>query len=227
MKRAIGLILFLISFAGVSSLPAADVWEAGWANLPASARSRAYWWWLNSNVTKTAITRDLEGMKAKGFGGAVIFDAGGADLLGNAPVPHGPTFISPEWRELFKHTLREADRLGLEISLNIQSGWDLGGPMVKPEEAAKVVVWSATRLAGPGLVEQTLPKPKYSQLFYRDITVLAYPRKPSTAKLRKPIRLLEIKTSVNEFDSSAPDCWPVLEDYPPEPVRKIPSAARW
>ena len=217
MKCVIVLILFLISCAVVPSLPAADIWEAGWINLPDSARTRAYWWWLNSNVTKTAITRDLEGMKAKGFGGAVISDAGGADVLGNAPVPHGPTFMSPKWRELFKHTLREADRLGLEISLTIQSGWDLGGPMVKPEEAAKVVVWSGTRLAGPGPVEQTLPKSKHSQMFYRDIAVLAYPRKPSTSKLRKPIRLLEIKTSVNEFGASAPDCWPVLEDYPPEP----------
>ncbi len=47
-------------------------------------------------------------MKAKGFGGAQD---------GNDKVPHGPTFFSPEWRELYKHTLREANRLGLEMSL--------------------------------------------------------------------------------------------------------------
>lgn len=32
---------------------------------------------LNGNVTKEAITRDLEEMKAKGFSGALIFDADG------------------------------------------------------------------------------------------------------------------------------------------------------
>ena len=76
------------------------------------ARLRAYWWWLNGNVTKEAITRDLEEMKAKGFGGALICDADGSSQDGNDRAPHGPTFFSPEWRELYKHTLREADRLG-------------------------------------------------------------------------------------------------------------------
>ena len=93
--------------------------EAGWMNPPQDARLRAYWWWLNGNVTKAAITRDLEEMKAKGFGGALICDADGASQDGNAPVPHGPTFMTPAWRELYKHTLREAHRLGLEMSLNI------------------------------------------------------------------------------------------------------------
>ena len=92
-----------------------DELTQGFANPPNSARLRAYWWWLNGNVTKAAITRDLEEMKAKGFGGALICDAGGAEQDGNDTVPHGPTFFTPEWRELYKHTLREADRLGLEI----------------------------------------------------------------------------------------------------------------
>ena len=39
-----------------------------------------WWWWLNSNVTKEAITRDLEQMKAKGFSGALICDADVAAL---------------------------------------------------------------------------------------------------------------------------------------------------
>src|SRR5512137_107913 len=111
--------------------------DQAFVNPPPEARLRAYWWWLNGNVTKAAITRDLEEMAAKGFGGALICDAGGAEQDGNARVPHGPDFFSPEWRELYKHTLREADRLGLEMSLNIQSGWNLGGPVVKAEDAPK------------------------------------------------------------------------------------------
>jgi len=116
--------------------------DGGWTHPPNSARLRAYWWWLNGNVTRESITHDLEQMKAKGFGGAVIIDAGGANQWGNAQVPHGPTFLTPEWRELYQHALREANRLGLEMSLNIQSGWNLGGPMVTPDDAAKKLVWS-------------------------------------------------------------------------------------
>ena len=47
-------------------------------------------------------------MKAKGFGGAIITDAGGAEQEGNAQVPAGPAFFSPEWRELVQiHAARK------------------------------------------------------------------------------------------------------------------------
>ena len=126
--------------------------ESGWKRPPNEATLRAYWWWLNGNVDRASITQDLEEMAAKGFGGAIITDAGGAEQRGNDRVPAGPPFASPAWRDLFLHTLREADRLGLEMSLNIQSGWNLGGPMVTADDAAKKLVWSETRVTGPGRI---------------------------------------------------------------------------
>ena len=71
--------------------------EAGFVNPPRSAGVNCFWWWLNSNVTKEAITRDLEEMKNKGFIGALIFDADGSNHQGNNRVPAGPLFASPEW----------------------------------------------------------------------------------------------------------------------------------
>ncbi len=89
----------LISHATPNAeLPSLESLETGWTNPPVTARVRAYWWWLNGNVTKGAITRDLEEMKAKGWGGALICDADGASQDGNDPVKHGPTFLTPEWR---------------------------------------------------------------------------------------------------------------------------------
>lgn len=157
----------------------ADPLEAGFADPPPEARLRAYWWWLNGNVTAEAITRDLEEMKAKGFGGAILCDADGSNQDGNARVPHGPTFLSGEWLRLFRHTLDEAARLGLEISLNIQSGWNLGGPMVPPDDAPKKVVWSFTRVKGPTNAVLALPRPESRDGYYRDLYVLGYPlRRP-------------------------------------------------
>ncbi len=173
------LALALLTLAAFTLAVSAEDLESGFANPPNSARLRAYWWWLNGNVTKAAITRDLEEMKAKGFGGALICDAGGADQDGNDPVPHGPTFFSPEWRELYKYTLREASRLGLEMSLNIQSGWNLGGPMVKADDAAKKLVWSAMSVAGPAHFAQSLPAPKSRDDYYRDVFTVAYRIKDS------------------------------------------------
>jgi hypothetical protein len=149
--------------------------DEGWNAPPREARSRCWWWWLNGNVTKEAITRDLEAMKAKGLGGANIVDAGGADQRENRQVPHGPDFASPEWRELFLHALREADRLGLELGFNIQSGWNLGGPKVQPEDAAKKLTFDTTDVDGGKRVELQLEMPRSVRGYYRDVAVFALP----------------------------------------------------
>ncbi|MBN1845869.1 MAG: discoidin domain-containing protein [Sedimentisphaerales bacterium] len=155
--------------------------DQGFVHPPRSAGVRCFWWWLNGNVTEEAISRDLEAMHAKGFSGALIFDAGGAEQRGNRQVPAGPLFASPPWRKLFAHAVREADRLGLELSLNIQSGWNLGGPLVTPEMAAKTLTWSRIQLQGPANHREKLPPPKSQEGFYRDVAVLAYPVKETAA----------------------------------------------
>lgn len=189
----------------VRQIPSLD---RAWQSPPEAARIRAYWWWLNGNVTREAITRDLQEMRAKGFGGAILCDAGGAEQEGNAPVPHGPDFASPAWRELYRHTLKEADRLGLEISLNIQSGWNLGGPRVRAEDAAKKLVWSES-----SSTIRKLPEPKHEDSYYRDLFVLAYPARGAA----KPIRLLPEKSLQRSFGWSAPDTSPMLYDDAPIP----------
>ncbi|MBN2180390.1 MAG: hypothetical protein JW715_00645 [Sedimentisphaerales bacterium] len=188
----------------------------GFENPPQSAGVRCFWWWLNSNVTKEAITRDLEQMKAKGFSGAMIFDAGGAEQRGNRQVPAGPLFAGPQWRELFVHAAQQADRLGLELSLNITSGWNLGGPMVTPDIAAKTLTWSQTQIEGPVTGPIVLPEPGHRSDYYRDIAVVAYPHRDKTSggSSSRPIRDLEKKAVFDEIGWDAPDCRFLLEDIP-------------
>ena len=231
MKRnlvTVGLALLALAWdcAEGASTPALD---PGWANPPPQARLRAYWWWLNGNVTKAAISRDLKEMKAKGFGGAVIVDAGGAEQWGNDRVPHGPTFFSPEWRDLYKHALREASRLGLEISLNIQSGWNLGGPMVAPEDTVKKLTWSETTIDLPESAGIKLPAPSAADGYYRDYCVLGW--RVSTnlpARVSGRLRDYEVKAMIRRpsFDgtqgwflaNSAPDTARfLLDDLPAHP----------
>ena len=216
-RRLLGLFAMAFVFCGAARAMAADSLERGFAKPPNEARLRAYWWWLNGDVTKASITRDLEEMKAKGFGGALICDADGSSQDGNERAPHGPTFLSEPWRELFKHTLREARRLGLEMSLNIQSGWNLGGPMVKPEDAPKKLVWTETRISGPNVVETKLATPKGRDGFYRDLYVLAFRMKADGAKHR-PLQNWEQKALLKPLAPfSAPDSRPLFEEFPAEP----------
>jgi len=173
------IALFFVLLFGV---PGSAALEDEFRNPPHSAGVRCFWWWLNSNVTEEAITRDLEEMKDKGFNGALIFDADGSKQGGNRPVPAGPLFASPEWTKLFVHACREAQRLDLELSLNIQSGWNLGGPNVTEEKATQQLVWSETEVEGSTACKQVLLKhPVKAGRFYRDVAVLAVPM-PEQAK---------------------------------------------
>ena len=144
----------------------------GFQNPSLSAKPRVFWWWLNSMATKESITRDLEELKDKGFGGAMIFDAGSSSYRVAYKTKPGPVFGSPEWKELFACALKEADRLGLELSLNIQSGWNPGGPTVTPKDAMKKIVWTEKQIGGPAKFVGTLPKAKGE--FYHDIALQAY-----------------------------------------------------
>ncbi len=191
-------------------------------NPPRQARVHCYWWWLNGNTDEATLTRDLEQMKAKGYGGAILIDANGSNQFGNSQVPAGPMFGSPEWRRLYRHALSEAARLNLEISLTIQSGWNLGGPTVKPAEASKLLTFSRVVTESHGRIRRALAQPPSKNGFYRDIAVLAYPL--HAGKLlageagdhRKPVRLLEAKAAFKEYGWSMPNTAPLLEDDPPQ-----------
>jgi hypothetical protein len=221
LSFSLGLLLPVAGPASAQSL------DEGWRHPPNEAKLRAYWWWLNGNVDRAAITRDLEEMADKGFGGAIITDAGGAEQRGNDNVPAGPAFASPQWRELFLHALREADRLGLELSLSIQSGWNLGGPTVVAEDSVKRVVWSEAVVSGPGPVRMALPRPETDPAYSRDRLVLAFPLEVPDGQ--DPARLVEWRAKALHdalrfpgpngwfLTNSAPDTHSLIEHAPDEP----------
>lgn len=163
-----------------------------------------WWWWLNGNVNKAAITKDLEAMKSRNFQGAMIFDAGGHNQRGNKDIPAGPLFGSDEWNELFVFALDEAKRLGLEMGFNIQSGWNLGGPRVTPQYAAKQITFSETKITGNKNVSVKLELPNNRNDYYKDIVVLAFPVSDAR-KTNEFIADLDLKLGYHELGGSAPD----------------------
>lgn len=177
--------------------------KSRFADPPQEYGTSCWWWWLNGNVNKEAITKDLEAMKAKKFQGAMIFDAGGYNQGGNLDVPAGPVFGGKEWRELFVFALSEAKRLGLEIGFNIQSGWNLGGPIVTPEYSAKKLVYSEKRIQGGSSVSVELEQPEAELDYYKDIAVLAFPLGKISSE---GIDNLNLKLASRELGGSAPDC---------------------
>ena len=116
-----------------------------------------YWEWMNGNISREGITKDLEYMKAAGIESAFIFDT----WVG---VERGPVdYASREWVECVKHACKEAKRLGIILGIHIAPGYTaMGGPWVKPEESMKQLTWSVSSKKNP-------PIPKHKMGFYRDI----------------------------------------------------------
>lgn len=116
-----------------------------------------YWEWMNGNISKEGITKDLEYMKAAGIESAFIFDAWvGVD---RGPVDYG----SPEWIEAVRHACKEAKRLGIVLGLHNSPGYTaMGGPWITPEESMKQLTWSVSSKKNP-------PVPVHKMGFYRDI----------------------------------------------------------
>jgi hypothetical protein len=168
-KLCLAILVCVLIEAGPRAIHGTDL-TAEFRSPPASARPWVYCFWLEGNVTRDGITADLEAMQRAGIGGLLFMDGD----MGNPAGPH--RFMSESWREMFRHMVSEADRLGLEINMNNDPGWaGSGGPWVKPEQAAQRVVVSESILEGPVHFDAALPQPPTAQDFYRDIVVLACP----------------------------------------------------
>jgi hypothetical protein len=164
------LIALVALFTLSCAAPKVDKLAQDFVKPPDSARPWVYWFWLNSNITREGITADLEAMRRVGIGGVLIMEVDQGAPVGQA------AFMGAEWRELFKFAVSEAGRLGLEINMNDDAGWNgSGGPWIKPEQSMQKVVWTETTVAGLRRFDATLPQPEADHGHYRDIGVLAFP----------------------------------------------------
>ncbi len=171
MSRLALIVLATIAlFSCLTPLWAAGELAAGFNTPPDWSRPWVYWFWLNGNITREGITLDLEAMARQGIGGVLIMEV-------DQGAPVGPVdFASDEWRDLFKFVCSEADRLGLEVNMNSDAGWNgSGGPWITPALAMQKVTWSETPVTGPSFFDADLPQPATVWDYYQDIAVLAVP----------------------------------------------------
>ncbi len=182
----------------------ADLLAQEFKDPPNSARPRVWWHWMNGNITKDGIAKDLAWMKRVGIGGLQNFDA---NLQTPQIVENRLVYMTPGWKDAFRFAATEADRLGLEMAIAASPGWsETGGPWVKPADGLKKLVWSETvmsggarftaKLAAPPSVTgpfQSLPKAGGIEEmlgdkreappapYYADVAVLAYPDSAAAA----------------------------------------------
>lgn len=195
LHRAVLMALCSAPCAG--SALAADPLAEGFANPPTESRPRTWWHWMNGNITQDGISKDLAWMKQVGLGGVQNFDA---NLATPQVVEQRLVYMTPPWKDAFRHAVREADRHGLEFAIAASPGWsETGGPWVPPQDGLKKLVWSETIVEGgrrqrvslaapPGGTGPFLDMPYHDELssieggpgrepprYYADVAVIAVP----------------------------------------------------
>ena len=167
----------------------------GFLNPPDSARPGVYWYFMDGNMSKEAMTEDLESMKVAGIGNVLFLEV-------NVGIPRGTVdFLSDQWQEMFTHGVREAERLGITISLGVGPGWSgSGGPWVSGHQSMQHLVSATLQVSGndnkPIILPKPAPKPPYfgegaftPELkkrwndYYEDVAVLAFPTPLSDFKI--------------------------------------------
>lgn len=108
--------LLLASLVTAHAWPqtAADALEQGFKTPPPSARPLVWWHWMNGNITKEGIDLDLDWMKRIGLGGFQNFDAA---LNTPKVVNQRLVYMTPAWKDAFRHAIEKADALGLEAAV--------------------------------------------------------------------------------------------------------------
>jgi hypothetical protein len=175
--------------------PGIDQLKAAFLNPPDSARPGVYWYFMDGNLSKEGMTKDLESMKQAGIGNVIFLEV-------NVGIPRGQVdFLSEQWYDLFKHGIDECKRLGITMTLGIGPGWSgSGGPWVLPGQSMQQLVSSSIEVTGSAGKPIKLPKPepmkpyfgegsftpelkKQWEDFYEDVAVLAFPTPADFGKI--------------------------------------------
>ncbi|MCP4450413.1 MAG: hypothetical protein GY809_03055, partial [Planctomycetes bacterium] len=120
MQRTPIAVLFVVLFQFSCLGNPYEALDSGFVTPPEETKPWCYWYWLNNDVSKEGVTKDLEAMARVGIKRAMI-----GNIEGGGPVK----MFSDEWYDVTHHALREANRLGVEVMSFNAPGWSQsGGP---------------------------------------------------------------------------------------------------
>lgn len=144
--------------------------EKNFKDIPADIQTSIYWYWINDNISKEAVIKDLHSMKEVGINRAFIGNIG----LSPQEAPYGKVKIfTDEWWDIMHTALKTATELNIEIGLFNSPGWSQsGGPWIKPEQAMRYLTYSEVKVKGPKKLQQHLTEPTKD---FQDVKVIAMP----------------------------------------------------
>ncbi|WP_346857883.1 glycosyl hydrolase [uncultured Draconibacterium sp.] len=173
------------------------------ANPPNEAKPRVWWHWMNGNVTKDGIEKDLMWMKRSGIGGFQNFDAG---LATPQVVENRLTYMTPEWKDAFSFATKLADSLDLEMAIAGSPGWSqTGGPWVEEKDGMKKLVWNEIRVQGGKTFHAAVPAPQPTTGTFQNIPlaqdiIMSSASDKEVAEYYQDLAVLAYQVPANDID---------------------------
>ncbi|HZL76430.1 MAG TPA: glycosyl hydrolase [Bacteroidales bacterium] len=168
MKKLLILILFFSQAISAQQL--------SWPEITRNARPWTRWWWPGSIVSQADLTAAMQKYKDAGLGGlelTVIYGVKGEeDKFIN--------YLSPKWMDMFTYTLKEGERLGIDIDLANASGWPFGGRWVDPADACRNINYKTYSLKGGQILNEKIE-------FIQAPLLRAVGQRPEIASLIDPV----------------------------------------
>lgn len=185
LKKGITVIAICMAASSLVQAQSNSIIPSSFKNPPAENHIYTWWHFIDGYITKEGITKDLEAMHKQGIHSATILNA---NTFKNQLFKATVKFGSPQWYDMFKYTLKEAKRLGMEIGVSNCDGWsESGGPWITPENSMKQYVWRKSFVEGGKDVQVKLNEPIGNNNFYKDAAVVAYrSSKPNSFELARP-----------------------------------------
>lgn len=144
-------LLFLVNYF-LANLNA----QIKWPVITQQTKPWTRWWWEGSAVNKAELAWNLDQYQKAGLGGVELTPIYGIYGYEKQFVD----FLSPQWMQLFTHTLAEAKRLGVGVDLANGTGWPFGGPWVTDKDASKTIYFKTYNIKNG---EELKEKIEYNQ----------------------------------------------------------------
>jgi hypothetical protein len=173
MFRKLTALTLFISQLFLGSITNAQL---SWPEITQNTRPWTRWWWPGSIVSQGDLTAAMQKYKDAGLGGlelTVIYGVKGEE-------DKFIDYLSPKWMEMFTWTLKEGERLGIDIDLANASGWPFGGRWVDPADACRNINFKTYSLKGGEKLNEKVE-------FVQAPLVRAIGQKPEISNLIDPV----------------------------------------
>ncbi|UZR98829.1 glycosyl hydrolase [Chondrinema litorale] len=125
--------------------------EVNWPEVKVEMKPWTRWWWMGSAVDSANIGKLIEQYAAAGMGGVEITPIYGAVGFEDKYL----SYLSPKWMENFHYTIRKANKEGMQVDMNVGTGWPFGGPQITHEFAAsRLIIQNYELKAGEQLAQK-------------------------------------------------------------------------